>query len=266
MDPIAPPAFPREHGAWVMLGLPLLFGLSLAGSAPAAWGVALAGVLAFLAHYALVPVLQRGRSGRPGPADWTRARWTWGAIYLAGAAAAFVGSLALSPARGALLLLAAASGACAAVYLAAAALGSGREVGSEIVGMVGLALAAPLIAAAAGALDRRAWTAAAIPLAYSLSATAYVRAYGGFRHERRAATLRCLGAHAGIVAALVALAGAGYVDPWPLAALVPPLLRTGVGLVRPPVNLRVLGMWELAVAAFLALICIVALAIGGGGG
>lgn len=245
-----------------MLALPLLLGLSLAGAAPGAWGIPVAAVLAFLAHYALVPVLQRRRGGRPGPADWTRARWTWGGLYLAGAALAFGFGLALCPQRETLLALAAASGACAAAYFAAAAFGSGREIWSELVGMVGMALAAPLTSAAAGTLDRRAWTAGAIALAYCLSSVAFVRAYGSMRQERAAAIARCAGAHAAILAGLGALALAGRVAPWPLVVLLLPFARSVWGVIRPPANLRVLGLRELWVAIAVALGAVVLLHAG----
>ena len=249
-----------------MLALPLVRGLSVSGAAPAAWGVPVAALLAFLAHYALVPVLQRRRIGRPGPREWTRARWSWGVLYLAGGALAFGVSLGLSPTRATLLLLAAVAGGCAAIYFAAAAFGSGREVWSEVVGMAGMALASPLVAAAAGRLGRWAWTAAAIAFAYSLSSVAFVRAFGALREDRAGATARCLLVHAGVAAVLAALAGAGRIAPWPLVALAPPVFRTAFGLARPPSNLRVLGLRELAVALALAALGIVALAIEVGGG
>jgi hypothetical protein len=224
-----------------------------------------AAFLAFLAHYALVPVIARKRAGKPGPAEWSRARFTWGALYLGGAGLAFAATWLLSPARGTLAGMALVVGACAAVYFVAAALGSGRAIVSELVGMAGMALSAPLTAAAAGVLDRRAWTAAAIAFAYFLSSVAFVRAYGAFRDDRARATVRCLLAHAGVVALLAILAAAGRIAPWPLVALIPAVARTGWGLVRPPTNLRVLGMRELGVAIAVATICIAALAIGGGG-
>lgn len=262
---IVPPPLPREHGAWVMLALPLLLGLSLGGGHRAAWGVPVAAVLAFLAHYAFVPVIQRGRAGKPGPAEWARARWTWGGLYLVGASLAFAATLLLSASPRTVVNLALVSGACAAVYFAAAALGSGRAIVSELVGMAGMALSAPLIAAAAGRLDHRAWTAAAVAYAYFVSSVAFVRAYGALREDRAGATARCLLAHAGVALFLGVLAATGRVAAWPLLAMLPPLGRTVRGLVRPPRNLRVLGMQELGVAVALAVICIVALAIGGGG-
>ena len=246
-----------------MLALPLILGLTLGGGSPAAWGVPAAAILAFLAHYALVPVLQRKRTGKPGPAEWTRARWSWGAIYLGGAGVAFAATWLLSPTRGALGTLAAVSGGCAAVYFVAAAFGSGRAIASELVGMAGMALAAPLVAAAAGALDRRAWTAAAIAFAYFLSSVAFVRAYGAFREDRVAATVRCLTAHAGVAVGVVALAVAGLVAALPLLALAPAAIRTSWGLARPPANLRTLGMGELGVAVALAASAIVLLRVGG---
>ena len=152
-----PPPLPREHGAWVMLALPLVLGLALTrGRSAAAWLVPPASVLAFLAHYALVPAIQRAREGKPSPPAWLRRRVVWGCIDLAGSAAAFAGCVALAPAaaRPGLLLVAGTSAIAAAAYAAAASLGRGRVLSSELVGMTGMALASPMMAAAAGrALD-----------------------------------------------------------------------------------------------------------------
>jgi hypothetical protein len=260
---IAPPALPKEHGAWVMLALPLLLGLSLGGGRSAAWGVPVAAILAFLAHYALVPLIQRARGGKPGPAEWTRARRTWGAAYLAGAALSFAFSVVLCAQRPPLLVLAAVSGTCAAVYFVAAAFGSGREIWSELVGMVGMALAAPLTTAAAESLDRRGWTAAAIALAYCLSSVAFVRAYGAMREDRGGSIARCAAAHAAILAGLVLLVLVGGVTPWPLVVLLLPFARSVWGFLRPPANLRALGLREMWVAIAVAFGAVLLLHAGG---
>jgi hypothetical protein len=260
---IAPPALPKEHGAWAMLALPLLLGLSLGGGRAAAWGVPVAALLAFLAHYAWVPVIQRKRSGKPGPVEWTRSRWIWGALYLGSAGLAFAATLLVSPSPGAVAEIALVSGTCAAVYFVAAAFGSGRLIVSELVGMAGMALSAPLIAAAAGTLDRRAWTAAAIAYAYFLSSVAFVRAYGAFREDRAGATVRCLLAHAGVAAGALTLVWGGFVAAPPFLALAPAAMRTVRGLIRPPENLRILGKGELVVVLILAAAAIPLLRFGG---
>jgi len=82
-----------------MLAVPLLFGMALGGvRSAAAWLVPPASVLAFLAHYALVPVLQRARERKAMPPDWRRRRLSWGPAYLAGAGGFFSAVVALAPA------------------------------------------------------------------------------------------------------------------------------------------------------------------------
>lgn len=246
----APPPLPREHGAWVMLALPLIFGLAIAWRSPSAWLVAAAALLAFLAHYALVPALQRRRSGKAAPEAWFRARWTWGGVYLVVAGLAFGGAIALAPAttRTTAVTLAMISAGCAAVYFAAAAFGEGRALWSEVVGMAGMALVAAMVAATAGPPDVRAWSAVSIAYAYSLSSLSYVRAYGELRERRRAATLRCVAAHLALAVGLLILFLMQVVSGWAIAAMAPVALRTVAGLIRPAANLRALGMRELWVA------------------
>ena len=73
-----------------MLAMPLVLGAVRIGLRPAAgWWVPPAVVLTFLAHYALVPVVQRWREGKPAPPGWATPRVVWGCGYLLGAAACF---------------------------------------------------------------------------------------------------------------------------------------------------------------------------------
>jgi hypothetical protein len=247
-----------------MLALPLLLGFSLAGAGRAApWCVVPAAVLAFLAHYALVPALQRARERKPMPADWLRRRLVWGGLYLAGAGAAFAAAVALAPGstRADLLAVAAAAALAAGIFAAASALGSGRTLWSEIVGMAGTSLAAPIMAAAAGRpLDRLALGAAAMALAYFLSTLAFVRGYAGLGSARRASVMGCLAAHAAIGGALVVAAAHDALPRAWWIAYLPVALRTGVGLARPPANLRALGLREVWVAVSFATLAFLLLA------
>jgi hypothetical protein len=236
-----------------MLALPLVFGLVLAGGrGPAPWLVPPMLVLAFLAEDAGVPALSRLHQARPSPAGYLRRRLRWTALYLAGAAAAFAGALLLLPphARPRLLAVAAAAATPAAIHAGASVRGAGRTLWAELVGLTGLALAAPL-AAAAGDLPVVGLPlgAAALALAYSVSSLAYVRAFEALEQRPRAAVVTCFGVHAALVTALVALVQVGWLPPRGLLAFLPVLLRTALGLALPPRDLRQLGRREIGVAA-----------------
>lgn len=241
-----------------MLALPLLLGLVVTGArSTAAWFVIPAALLAFLSHNALIPVLQRVREGKPRPADWRRRRVVWGSLYLAGAGAAFAAAVALAPAAGraALLGIAAAATLAAAIYAAASVLGAGRAIVSEVIGMAGMALAAPMMAAASGRpLDRASFGAAAICLGYFLSSLTFVRSYESLRTAASLAVPACVAIHAVLAAGLVALDLAGGLPRGWWIPFVPVGARTAWGLARPPVNLRALGMRELAVASSFAVL------------
>lgn len=252
---LKPPALPREHGAWVMLTIPMVLGLAVGAwrSLPA-WLISPAAALVFLAHHALVPWLQRVREGKFLPAGYAARRLLWGSIYLATATALFGAAVALAgaAARPAVLALAGSSAALAAVYVAASIFGEGRFLVAEMLGMAGMALTAPMLTAAAGYdVSPELFGGAAMALGYYFSSLAYVRAYG-----RDAALGKCVAAHAAIAVGLVACAGVGVLSQWWWIAFAPVLARTALGLWRPPADLRALGMREIPVAlAFTALAC-----------
>ena len=260
-----PPPLPREHGAWVMLAIPLVLGLAIGFGSLAPWLVVLAVLAAFLGHYALVPALQRLRAGKAAPDAWFRARWSWGARYLASAGASFAAALVLAPAaaRASVLGLAIACAAGASVFFVASVLEVGRALWSELIGIAGMALSAALVAAAGGTVDRRAWSAAAVAYAYSLSSVAFVRAYGARRADPRGAVVRCVAAHAAIAAGLILLWHQHAVAGWTIAALAPVVVRTAWGLNRPPPNLRALGRRELVVAVSFVAVAVLSLTLAG---
>lgn len=233
-------------------------GLAAAGgTAPAAWCVAVALALAFLARDPLVARAVRRRSGRQAPGAWFRARLVWGAGYLAGALLAFAAAVALTPpaTRPALLTLAALAAAGGLVHAVAEILGAGRVAALELAGMAGAVLAVPLMAAAAGRPPSPAVVGlAAPPFAYFASSLAWVRAYRALSSDRTGATLRCLALHVAIAAGLLLANALGAVSPLGLAAFAPALARTVVGLAAPPRNLKAVGLREVWVAVATAIV------------
>ena len=241
-----------------MLIIPMVLGLAAEGArSGAAWLVPPAIVLAFLAHHAIVPWALRAREGKPPIPGYAARRIGWGAAYLGAASIAFASAVlaADTAARGTLLSIAAASAALAIVYAVASVLGHGRSLVPEIVGLAGVALNGPMVAAAAGpVVDRASVGIAALALAYFLSSVAYVRAYDNIRTRRVAAIGGCVLAHLAIAAGLVAAAGAGAFPRWWWIAFVPVIVRTVSGLARPAGNLRQLGLREAWVAASFTLL------------
>jgi hypothetical protein len=248
-----------------MVTLPLLFGAVLAGAgAPAAWLVPPSAVLAFLSRSAWVPVLQRRRRGKAGPAGWAARRAFWGSVFGAGAVAGFAGIVAWTPpaARFPMLVTALAAAACGGVYAAAEALGSGRRVGIELVGMAGLALSTPVMALAAGREPGAGmYAAAALAFAYFAASLAFVRAYGRLREHRTSAVVSCLASHGLLAAGLTGLVLEGWLTAWALAAFAPVVVRAVWGLARPPRNLRGLGLREIWVATSFAAMGLIGLAM-----
>jgi hypothetical protein len=243
-----------------MLILPLLLGGVLAGAKlSAAWLLPPAVVLVFLAHYAVVPVAQRRLAGDPLPQGWARRRLAWAALYFIVAGMLFAALVIFTPQpnRTWLLFVCGISVLCGAAYSAASCARAGRLVSSELLGMAAMALSAPIMALAAGApVHIRLAGAPALAFAYFVSTLSYVRAYTGLQQGRRRAVGGCIATHLVILAALSLLSGAEGVSPWwpaPLSLLV---ARTALGLARPPVTLRAIGLREIWIACGFALLAV----------
>ena len=257
MLPLPPPP-PRQHGAWVMLAIPALLGVALTrGHAGAGWWAMPGLLLAFLAQDALV---QAAHAAGRGSAAYVRRRWAWGLIHLAGAGACFLSLLAAAPAaaRPAVLQVALPAAAAAGTWSVHSMLRRRRALWSELMGMAGMALMAPLMAAAAGLpLSGPPLGAAAVAYAYSLSSVTYVRAYERRRTAPVLAGTVVAAVHVLLFASVALLVRSGAVPPWAALAFLPVALRLAIGLLRPPADLRVLGKRELWVAASFTLLAVV---------
>jgi hypothetical protein len=247
-----------------MLLLPLILGAGLAGIRPsAAWLVPPAVVLVFLAHCALVPVVQRRLRGRPAALESSRPRAAWTAAYLLGAAFAFAAAFWMTPApnRSWLLVVSAGAALGGAIYTSASCAGAGRRVVTELVGMAAISLSAPIMALASGSpVDERLPAASVMAFAYSASTLAFVRAYGRLERAGRDAVLGCVAAHVVLFGGLALIGTAGWLSPWWVAAFAPVAGRTAWGLARPARSLRQLGRREIWVASSFTLIATVIVA------
>jgi hypothetical protein len=235
-----------------MLAIPMIFGIASGGAfSVAAWLIVPATVLVFLAHFAIVPWAQRVREGKPPPPGYAARRLSWGAVYLTGSALFFAGAVvaARGEARFGLLSIAAVAAVLAGSYAAAAVAGSGRALLAEILGMIGMSLTAPMMAAAAGRpMARALFGASAMALAYFMSSVAFVRSYDRMKTDPSRATAFNAFAHIGIAEGIALAAFARMLPPLWWLAFVPVVARSLWGLMSPPANLRALGMRELWVA------------------
>ncbi|MBZ5640462.1 MAG: YwiC-like family protein [Acidobacteriia bacterium] len=258
-----PPPLPPEHGAWVMLAIPLLLGLAAAGPPRAAsLLVPPAMIVLFLARAAALPAAVRVAERKASPPGYLERRAVWASIYAAGAAAGFVAAAAAAdpPARPAALAVGSIVLLLGAAHGALALFRKDRTLGAEIVGMGALAAGAPLVLALAGQpVGARAAGLGLLSLAYFASTAAFVRAFVLLGTRRRTAVLGCLGAHAALAVLLIGLWAASWIPAGTLVAFVPVLARVAWGLSSPPRNVRALGWREAWVAATFSAIAIAAL-------
>jgi hypothetical protein len=257
-----PPKLPREHGAWAMLTLPLVLGVVGTGVLrTTTWALVVSCVLAFLAHFALVPVGQRRLAGRVPARSWWVRRGAWGVIYLLAALGAFVLTVTLTPEASvrSLLVVAATAVACATVFGVSSVIGSNRRAWSELIGMVGLSLSPALIALADGAAPTGpTFGPSVLSFAYFVSSLSFVRAYGA---ASKRTTVVALAIHVVLMVGLLIVAAAGWLAPLAPIAFLPLLIRTVWGLARPPASLRALGLREVAVAVSYAILASIAISI-----
>jgi hypothetical protein len=247
--------WPREHGAWAQMAMPLVTGLALGRPGIAACLFALAAALAFLAHEpGLVLLGTRGARARAddGPLAW-RLLAVLGGLSIAAAAPA----LALAPPTARLSLLAPVALALATVWLARRRLE--MTTGGEVI--AGAAMASPLlpVALSSGVAPRPALAAfLAWTLSFAIAAVAVEAVLGrgrpgapdlGRRNALRAAALWAVGA---------ALA-AGLDLSWALPAALAPTAAFGAAVClrgTGPARLRALG-WALVVGTTATLLVLV---------
>jgi hypothetical protein len=206
--------------------------------------------------------MQRLGTKRPPEASAVRHRLLWAGIYLTAALITFGAVYDLIPewSRPTLLALAVPAAIGAGVYAIASALGHGRRVAVELLGMAAMSLSAPIMAIAAGEpFDNRLPAASLLAFAYSAATLAFVRAWGDLKDDRRTAILGCTVAYLVLFAGLGYAAWRGWFAPILFLAFVPVVVRTVWGLVRPPQFLRQLGMREIWVALSFTMLSVILL-------
>lgn len=256
-DAAAPP-LPREHGAWVMLSLPLVLGIAAGEHRPVVPLVLLAvtALAVFLAQD-LARRLVRGRA----PEGTTR--WLLRFGFVASLAGAGLVATVPGAARLGLFVLGGIAGALLAVLLWALARPGGkrfdRSVLGELAAVPALTLAGPAAAViTTGHLGVEAWAVMGLSVAWFGGGMLFVKMLlDGWKRSRRGLPVRTaplalltLGWHVVALAALVALGGPRWT--WLAAAFAPGLARAVWGytrLGRPLPRLMVLGIVEAVLAA-----------------
>ena len=226
---------PREHGAWAMLYVPFALGALVAGRPSAALLWLLLGVTALF--FARETLIRRGRARRHGRAD-SRLRRVLavqaGAITVAGVA------LLVGWRLYGLVPVALAAGLLLAANLEQAAERQERGLGTELLAVLGLALAAPSAHyAALGAWHLQAVWLWSLSCLYFASSVFHVKCRVlAVQPPRRSEYRRMRGLsvvyHLGLLLLLSVLVRMRLLHPLGLAAFLPVLARTSWSLVRPP--------------------------------
>lgn len=251
--------WPREHGAYVQLLVPLCTALIATGGSLASAAIALGACLAFLASEPLrVVVGARGPRLREALGPRARVR-----LALLGAAALLLGGVGLALAPPAALGLSALVAVPLGFVLVAATRRAEGTVLGELAAAIGLAGAAAPVAVAGG---MRALDALTIWGAWSLAyATTVIAVHHVIARHRRGPTAASLGRWLGV--ALAAAGLAALIAIAPIAWFAAPLVAAAVAvlIVTPPATrLRAIGVAFLALS-LVAAACAVASAAAGAG-
>ncbi len=262
--------FPSEHGSWSLTLTPFLIGAgvgAVAGAATFAVGataLALAAVMALFLARQPISLWVRIVRGRGRRADLGAAQF-WS--LLLGGLAVLAGGGLLALGRWPVLWLGLpAVGVLALTLVLGTALGP-RTLLVELIGVIGLALAAPAAyVSMAGRLDATAWLAWGISALHSAISVLYVRLRIDERHGRasRGETWAVVAAHALSLLAVIAAVWMRWL---------PPLVALPVGLLlvralyvarrRPQIeNVKRFGFIEMGVALSFALLVVLAFLLG----
>ncbi len=251
---------PTEHGSWSLMLTPFVIGAGVAGKLPPpVWWCLIAVLALFLARQPITLWI-RVRRGKGRQTDGPAALF-WSILLLVIGGLAGVGLLAAG--RWPVLWLALPAVGILLITLAITAWKGPRQLSTELIGVTGLALAAPAAyVAATGQLDLTAWLTWGVSTAHSVISVLYVRLRIDERHDRATynQALTVVASHALSLAAAIGLA---------LFGILPPLLAIPVGLLliralyaawrKPPLNdVKRFGFTEMGLALGFAAMVIAA--------
>ncbi|HEC21839.1 MAG TPA: hypothetical protein ENI95_02855 [Chloroflexi bacterium] len=255
--------FPSEHGSWPLTLTPFVIGAGVAGRFPLPVWLCLLAILALFLARQPISLWLRIRRGKARRADAPAAIF-WSLLLSGIAALAGIGLLLSG--RQAILWLAAPAVGVLALTLGLGAWLGPRRLSVELIGVVGLALAAPAAyVAATGTLDTTAWLVWGISALHSVISVLYVRLRVDATHRR----LSPAGARMVVLAHLLSLGivlgtAAGGWLPWLVALPIALLLVRAVYAAwrRPPLdNVKRFGFTEIGYSLAFAAIVIIAFLI-----
>lgn len=243
--------WPREHGAYFQLGIPLVAALGLRAPAVAGVGWAAAACLAFLAHEPLLVMLGH-RGSRMRSAEGGRAR---NSLIVLGGGAVILGAAAFALAPPAMRWVAALSLVPVAAVGALAWCHAEHTLAGELVAATALTgVAAPVLVAggAAPAAAVTVWLGWALGFAASVAAVHRVMA----RHKRPAS-----GIDVALAIGLVAVAAGGIATATrsPASLIAAPLVTIAALLVLAPPSASRLRAVGVAIAAAAGVACLLVL-------
>lgn len=245
--------WPREHGAYAQLAIPLVTALALHVPTVPSIALALAACLAFLANEPLLVMLGH-RGTRRRDADGRRARRRLGGLV---GVAAVAGGVGLWSATRDVIALAGLAGLLGLVMVCLAWTRSEHSLLGELVAALALPGASAPVALASGtSWQLTAWMWAAWSVGYAASV---VGVHEILSRNRRAKSWCAVGAVTGIVIATVGVCALAPRVPVVLIAV--PLLLSGTVLtLRPPRarHLRIVGVSLVVTSVLSAVIGITA--------
>ena len=264
--------FPGEHGSWSLMIMPFIIGGGVAaalgrGAPLGGLGVALCFVAAMGVFLARQPInlwlrIRRGR----GPKSRLPLARFWAGLLVGIAGLAGIGLLALG--RWPLLWLVFPAVFVLTATLIMTVMRGPRQLSTELVGTLGLALSAPAAyVSATGTLEAAAWIVWGISALHNVISVLYVRLRIDEQHGRATTqqAVWVIVAHV-LSLAIVITAWAGGWLPWLVALPVALLLVRAlmVALLRPPIeDVRRFGFTEVGLGLAFALLIIAAFVIAG---
>ncbi len=242
---------PREHGAWVMLYVPFVLGVTVAAKINlAVFFLLLATTALFVSRESLLIWWRARKRGRQTAAADQASRLLL--IYLLIAAASGI-PLVLAYRFHWLLPLALIGSALLIINGWQATDFEDRSVQSEVMAIVGLTMTAPAAHyVASGGMNQTTFWLWGLSAAYFASSVFYVKLRVTVLHakkieDKRRARWQCIGYHAFLLASLMALAFTRSLPLFALIAFAPALARTMRSLLKPErhLNLKHIGIAEI---------------------
>lgn len=256
---------PKEHGAWGMLYVPFLLGAFTA--AAGAGRLVLLGLSTTFLFIGRESVLGWWRARCRGRRDETGERLMW--IYL-GLAAAFGAPLILFSHLYGMIPLGLAAGGLLVWNAGQAARREERTIFTEVLGIIGLTLAAPTAYyVALGRWEPEGLLLWALSAIYFGGSVFYIRLRVVAAHrkrERESARIRwlCGGYYAVLAALLVVAVAIGRANGLLLAAFAPAIARAFWHVVKPPKRaiLQRIGVLEIVYSAWFLIFAVLAFRAG----